>query len=148
MVNLPTDVQLGRELIQAKNEYKKLQEEEQELSQKAEKLQEYFNKTSLSETYGEYAFVTFGDIKKLVGTVDNKGKNMVIAKVNPGTIMEVLEPGELSAKNNENIEVESKYQISLKSKSAEIKVYNVEDKPSNDDQNDGQEVVTLINMYE
>jgi len=150
ILNIPMDVKLDKEIIQLKKEYKKLQEEEQEVMQEMEKLQEYFNKTSLSEMYGEYAFVTFDDISKLSGIGENKAKNIIVVKANPGTIMEVPDPSEVETYNRNRRTDDSelsKYQLNLKSKSSEIMIYTVEaDKDKRNE--DNNELITLREMYE
>jgi transcription factor E2F3 len=149
ILNIPMDVQLDKEIIQLRKEYKKLQDEEQEVMEEMEKLQEYFNKTSLSEMYGEYAFVTFDDISKLSAINENKAKDIIVVKANPGTIMEVPDPNEVEQHNRKRRADElelSKYQLNLKSKSSEILIYTVERDKSRRDEDNG--LITLREMYE
>lgn len=165
------------ELIHRKRELKGLQEEDADLGQYIDKLQQSFSHTASQPSYSDYAFLTFDDVSKLSNCDDNKSNKLVIIKAQPGTVMEVPDPSEVEeyfkgvkkegkvgtsgggdpAKNptpGSDVE-DSKYQISLKSKTSEIMVYAVENEepettPRAQPQSfaDGNEQVeTLKDMY-
>lgn len=147
-LNIPVDVQTGKEVIQLRKEHKQLQDEERELTQEMEKLQDYFNKTSQSEIYSEYAFVTFDDISKFSSSGDNRAKNIIVVKANPGTIMEVPDPNEVELRSRGRENEVGKYQLNLKSKNAEIMLYTVEGERSGGGKGRDGEAATLREMYE
>ena len=144
-LNIPNDIQLDCELTQARRELKALQDESNALSQCTDHLQETFNKMSSEPCYAELAWLTYDDVSRLSGCVENKENKLIVIKAPPGTRMEIPDSegvdsffAELREKaQKKDVEAESllkrekdiedkKYQISLSSKTEEIMVYTVE----------------------
>ncbi len=175
-LNIPNDMQLDYELIQARKQQKSLQEEISDLTQYGEKLQEAFSKMSSDPSYGELTWLTYDDISRLGACDENRQSKLIVIKAPPGTQMEIPDPKEVAAyfaelkkkagtassnaeaerllRNEKDIE-DKQYQINMCSKTDEIMVYTVENEdsdlpppaPENNEHSEAREAESLSNMF-